>query len=80
MGDAPPVGMQPLLETLVAHVPAPDVKVDDPFRLCVAMIERDPFVGRLATGEVRWCFVRLLVSLSHFYSCLWDCVTYNKKC
>jgi GTP-binding protein len=43
--------MQPLLDTLVAHVPPPAADPQQPFAVCVAMIERDPFVGRLATGE-----------------------------
>lgn len=44
--------MQPLLDVLVQHVPPPSVSVEQPFAMCVAMIERDPFVGRIATGEV----------------------------
>jgi GTP-binding protein len=45
--------MQPLLDVLLRHVPPPAVSVDAPFSMCVAMIERDPFVGRIATGA-RW--------------------------
>jgi GTP-binding protein len=51
--DAPPpsTGMQPLLDVLLGQVPPPDVSLESPFSLCVAMIERDPFVGRIATGR-----------------------------
>jgi GTP-binding protein len=43
--------MSPLLDTLVQHIPAPKPHLEEPFAFCVAMIERDPFVGRIATGE-----------------------------
>lgn len=42
--------MQPLLDVLLQHVPPPAAPMDQPFSMCVAMIERDPFVGRVATG------------------------------
>lgn len=44
--------MTPLLDVILQHVPPPKVAVEEPFAMCVAMIERDPFVGRVATG--RW--------------------------
>ena len=45
-------GMAPLLDAILRHVPAPAADPSAPFALCVAMIERDPYVGRLATGRV----------------------------
>lgn len=42
--------MSPLLDVILSYVSAPKVAVQDPFAMCVAMIERDPFVGRVATG------------------------------
>ncbi|KIZ01064.1 putative GTP-binding protein TypA/BipA like protein [Monoraphidium neglectum] len=52
-GAPPPTcGMAPLLDAIVQHVPPPKVDSAAPFSLCVAMIERDPYVGRLATGRV----------------------------
>lgn len=42
--------MAPLLDVILNHVPPPPVSVQDPFAMCVAMIERDAFVGRVATG------------------------------
>lgn len=49
-GPPPSTGMQPLLDVLLQHVPAPRACPDEAFAMCVAMIERDPFVGRIATG------------------------------
>eukprot|EP00879_Flechtneria_rotunda_P027547 GHRR01029515.1.p1 GENE.GHRR01029515.1~~GHRR01029515.1.p1 ORF type:complete len:442 (+),score=127.91 GHRR01029515.1:889-2214(+) len=45
--------MAPLLDALLKHVPPPQVSTTDPFALCVAMIERDSFVGRVATGRIQ---------------------------
>lgn len=45
--------MAPLLDVILAHVPPPQVSLQEPFAMCVAMIERDPFVGRVATGGCR---------------------------
>ncbi|GBF91897.1 hypothetical protein Rsub_05002 [Raphidocelis subcapitata] len=52
-------GMAPLLDAIVARVPPPAADTEAPFTMrvpfplpCVAMIEKDPYVGRLATGRV----------------------------
>jgi GTP-binding protein len=45
--------MGPLLDAILTHVPPPKVDAAAPFAMCVAMIERDPYVGRLATGRVQ---------------------------
>lgn len=49
-GPPPSTGMQPLLDVLLQHVPPPRASPEEAFAMCVAMIERDPFVGRIATG------------------------------
>lgn len=46
-----PQNMEPLLDTIIRHVGSPDVSVDTPFAMSVAMIERDAFIGRVATGK-----------------------------
>eukprot|EP00873_Tetraselmis_striata_P012677 jgi/Tetstr1/432941/TSEL_022279.t1 len=52
-GRAPEGGsLAPLLDVILGHVPAPAVTRDAPFSMLVAMLARDPFVGRLATGRV----------------------------
>lgn len=54
-GEAPsPANMEPLLDLILKHVEPPRVDVDAPFVMCVAMIERDPYIGRIATGEMRY--------------------------
>lgn len=49
-GPPPSTGMQPLLDVILQHVPPPQASPEEAFAMCVAMIERDPFVGRIATG------------------------------
>jgi GTP-binding protein len=49
-GPPPSAGMQPLLDVLLQHVPPPQASPEEAFAMCVAMIERDPFMGRIATG------------------------------
>lgn len=44
--------MEPLLDAIVDLVPAPPGSPDEPFAMLVAMIERDPFLGRIVTGRV----------------------------
>ncbi|PNW74376.1 hypothetical protein CHLRE_13g606000v5 [Chlamydomonas reinhardtii] len=62
-GAAPPgdAGMRPLLETIAAHVPPPATAamVGEPFAMGVTWIERDPYIGRIATGRVAAGRVRL---------------------
>jgi hypothetical protein len=53
--------MAPLLDVILAHVPPPQVSLQQPFAMCVAMIERDPFVGRVATGG---CSVQVPASVT----------------
>jgi GTP-binding protein len=47
--------LQPLFETVVAHVPAPSVEADGdaaPFRMLATTLEADPYLGRILTGRV----------------------------
>jgi hypothetical protein len=67
--------MAPLLDVILAHVPPPQVSLEQPFAMCVAMIERDPFVGRVATGGCR-ALSFASGSLAHQWSAilLWEVV------
>lgn len=47
-----PPSLTPLLDVILTHVPPPPVDRSAPFSMLVAMLARDPFVGRLATGRV----------------------------
>lgn len=42
----------PLLDAIVQHIPPPVGIPAAPFAMLVAMIERDAFLGRVATGRV----------------------------
>lgn len=44
--------LEPLLETIVAHVPQPQVDKDAPFSMLVTLLESDPFLGRVLTGRI----------------------------
>jgi GTP-binding protein len=44
--------LTPLFETIVSHVPAPGREIDEPFKMLVTLLDRDPFVGRILTGRI----------------------------
>ena len=44
--------MQPLFETLVEHVPPPNVDVDGPLQLQVSSLDYDTYVGVLGIGRI----------------------------
>lgn len=48
----PRENLEPLLQLVVDHVPAPDVDTTAPFSLLVTLLESDPFLGRILTGKI----------------------------
>lgn len=44
--------MSPLLETIVAHVPAPDVDADGPLQLQVSSLDYNSYVGVIGVGRI----------------------------
>ncbi len=44
--------LRPLLETILKAVPAPSCEGDGPFRMQVAALEYDDFLGRMAIGKI----------------------------
>ncbi|SLN59568.1 translational GTPase TypA [Oceanibacterium hippocampi] len=50
--EDPRESLAPLIETLIAHVPAPDVTLDAPFRMLATTVEADPYLGRILTGRI----------------------------
>ena len=42
----------PLIETVLAHIPAPATDQDGPFRMLISRLEADPFLGRLVSCRV----------------------------
>ena len=50
-------GLQPLLDLVLDHVPAPTVG-DGPFRMIGTILEANPFLGRIITGRIHSGTVR----------------------
>jgi len=44
--------LEPLFESIIEHVAAPDADADGPFSMLVTTIEADPYLGRILTGRV----------------------------
>ena len=51
--DDEQVDVQPLLETIVEHVSAPNSNPDEPFCMLASNIDWDDYVGRVALGKVQ---------------------------
>ncbi len=51
--------LTPMFETIVSHVPPPEVNKDAPFQFLVTLLDRDNFLGRVLTGRVAAGTVRL---------------------
>jgi GTP-binding protein len=50
--DGPRRDLSALFDLILAHVPAPEVDLDAPFAMGAAILESDPFLGRILTGRV----------------------------
>ena len=48
----PHENMDALFDLIVAHVPPPERRPDDPFAMLVTTLEYDPYVGRVLTGRI----------------------------
>jgi GTP-binding protein len=46
------VTLEPLLDTILAHVPAPPADPDAPFQMLVSNLDHDNYSGRLALGRI----------------------------
>src|SRR3569833_3871240 len=44
--------LTPLFKLIVSHVPAPDLDEDAEFAMLAALLDRDPFLGRILTGRI----------------------------
>ena len=44
--------LQPLLDLIINHVPAPNVNNELPFAMLVTLLDADPYLGRCLTGRV----------------------------
>ncbi len=48
----PDAGMDALFETIIEHVPAPDVQEDGPFRMQISTLAYNDYIGRIGCGRV----------------------------
>ncbi len=50
----PRANLDPLFETILAHVPEPPprARLDEPFAMLATLVDVDPFLGRVLTGRV----------------------------
>ncbi len=44
--------MEPLFETIIKHIPAPEDNKDDPFKLLISTIDYNDYVGRIGIGKI----------------------------
>ncbi len=50
--DVAGTDLQPLFETILDYIPAPEADVDKPFQMLVSSIDYNDFVGRIAIGRI----------------------------
>jgi len=48
----PAVDLQPLFDTIIEHIPAPEGDPEAPLQIGVAIVDHDPYLGRKAIGRV----------------------------
>ena len=56
--DARSGTLEPLFQTILSHVKAPQADAEAPFSMLVSLLDRDNFVGRILTGRVQSGVVR----------------------
>ena len=45
--------LQPLFETIIEHVPSPNLEDDGPLQMSISTIDYDEYVGRIAIGRIK---------------------------
>ena len=56
--EGPFESLTPLLDTILAHMPAPDVDLDGPTQMLVSSVDYNDYVGRLCIGKVERGVIR----------------------
>ena len=51
--DQPGTDLEPLFETIVNHVAAPDVDADGPFQMRISLLDYSSYVGVIGVGRIR---------------------------
>ncbi len=57
--DVPAVNLEPLFDTILAHVPPPPGDAAGPFQMLISTIDYSPYLGRLGIGRVQRGAVRV---------------------
>ena len=57
--DEPGVNMQPLLDTIIEHIPCPEGDPDAPLQMLVSTIDYNDYVGRIGVGKVSNGMIRV---------------------
>ncbi|MCQ2776159.1 MAG: translational GTPase TypA [Bacilli bacterium] len=52
-------GMDAVLQTIIDQIPEPNVKVEEPFQLQVALLDYNDFVGRIGIGTIKQGTVKI---------------------
>lgn len=50
--DVAGTDLQPLFDTILDYIPAPEADIDQPFQMLVSSIDYNDFVGRIAIGRI----------------------------
>ena len=50
--DGTETNLEALFETIISHIPAPEVDVEGPAQMLVSAIDYNEYVGRIATGRI----------------------------
>jgi len=56
--EGPQESVAPLFDLIRAHVPAPDVSAEGPFKMLATTLEADAYLGRILTGRIEQGRVR----------------------
>ena len=57
--DATGGDLTPLFETIVLHIPTPNVDADGPFQMLVSTLDHSSYIGRIAIGRIERGMVRV---------------------
>ncbi len=57
--DVPAVNLDPLFDTILAHVPPPPGDATGPFQMLISTIDYSPYLGRLGIGRIERGAVRV---------------------
>ncbi len=68
--DEEMTSMDPLFETIIKYIPAPENRDDEPFKLLISTIDYNDYVGRIGIGKIEQGIIKendKLVRVNKFY-------------